>query len=197
MNEYMTKALEIINEWNAKDGTERHNFCRNCVYRSIKKGRKLKAGNEIGDATNDVYVKVAAQLLDADKLAKNIERRASQGFTESLASIITRAANATLQRESDQEKRDSVVISETTTNGSGENYSLFDTVAGTADTERSATIRATLKSFYSSLDSKNKTIFGGMVKGMTEREIAPTVGISHVATHNRMVKIRAELAALI
>lgn len=197
MNEYMDKALEIITEWNAKDGTERINFCRNCVFKGIKKGRKLKAGNEIGDATNDTYIKVAAQLLDADKLAKNIERRASQGFTESLASIITRAANATLQREIDQEKRDSVVISETTTNGSGENYSLFDTVAGTADTEKAAITQATLKDFYNGLDSKNKTIFGGMMQGKTEREIAPTVGISHVATHNRMTKIRAQLAALL
>jgi len=51
MNDYMTKALEIINEWNAKDVTERYNFCRNCVFKSIKNGRKLKAGSEIGDAT--------------------------------------------------------------------------------------------------------------------------------------------------
>jgi len=50
MNEYMTKALEIINEWNAKDGTERYNFCRNCVFKNIKNGRKLKARSEIGDA---------------------------------------------------------------------------------------------------------------------------------------------------
>ncbi len=197
MNEYKVKALEIIAEWNAKDGTERYNFCRNCVYKSIKNGRKLRAGSELGDAVNDTYIKVAARLLDADKLARNIERRASQGFTESLAAIITRAANATLQQRIDREKRESVVISDTAINGSGEKYSLFDTVAEAADTERSAIIRATLKDFYSSLDAKNKTIFDGMVKRLTEREIAPSVGISSVATHNRMTKIRAELAALL
>jgi DNA-directed RNA polymerase specialized sigma24 family protein len=197
MNEYKAKALEIIAEWEAKDGTERYNFCRNCVFKSIKNGRKLKAGSEIGDATHDTYIKVADQLLDADKLARNIERRANQGFTESLAAIITRAANAILQREIDREKRDSVVISDTATNGSGEEYSLFDTVAGAADTERSAIIRATLGDFYNGLDAKNKVIFSGMVKRLTEREIAPSVGISSIAVHNRMVKIRAQLAAML
>lgn len=197
MNEYMTKALEIISEWNAKSGEERYSFCRNCVYKSIKNGRKLKAGNEIGDATNDTYIKVATQMQDAGKLARNIERRASQGFIDSLAAIITRAANAVLQRESNQEKRDSVIISDTAINGNGEEYSLFDTIAGAADTETAATIRATLKDFYNSLDSRNKIIFGGMMKGQTEREIAPTVGISNVATHNRMTKIRAQLAAIL
>lgn len=196
MNEYKAKALEIAAEWNAKSGEERLNFCRNCVLKGIREGRRLAHGDELDDAINSTYELIAGKLLDIDKLAKNIERRASQGFTDSLAAIISRAAKATLQREIDREKRDSVVISDTATNGSGEEYSLFDTTAGAADTERAATIRATLKEFFAGLDSKNKIIFGGMVKGMTEREIAPTVEISNIAVHNRMVKIRAQLAAL-
>lgn len=196
MNEYKAKALEIIAEWNERSGEERLNFCRNCVLKGIREGRRLAHGDELDDAINSTYELIAGKLLDIDKLAKNIERRASQGFTDSLAAIISRAAKATLQREIDREKRDSVVISDTATNGSGEEYSLFDTTAGAADTERAATIRATLKEFFAGLDSKNKIIFGGMVKGMTEREIAPTVEISNIAVHNRMVKIRAQLAAL-
>lgn len=197
MNEYKAKALEIIAEWNAKDGTEQYNFCRNCVLKAIKEGRRLAHGDELGDATNSTYTTVAGNLLDVDKLAKKIERRASQGFTDSLAAIISRAAKANLQREMSRAERDSVVISDTATNGSGEEYSLFDTIAGTADTERAATIRATLKNFYNGLDGKNKIIFGGMMEGKTEREIAPTVEISNIAVHKRMVKIRAELAALL
>ena len=197
MNEYKAKALEIAAEWNAKSGEERLNFCRNCVLKGIREGWRLAHGDELDDAINSTYELVAGKLLDVDKLAKNIERRASQGFTDSLAAIINRAAKATLQREIDREKRDSVVISDTATNGSGEEYSLFDTTAGAADTERAATIRATLKEFFAGLDSKNKIIFGDMVKGMTEREIAPTVEISNIAVHKRMVKIRAQLAALL
>lgn len=197
MNEYKAKALEIAAEWNAKSGEERLNFCRNCVLKGIREGRRLAHGDELDDAINSTYELIAGKLLDIDKLAKNIERRASQGFTDSLAAIISRAAKATLQREIDREKRDSVVISDTATNGSGEEYSLFDTTAGAADTERAATIRATLKEFFAGLDSKNKIIFGGMVQGKTEREIAPTVEISNIAVHKRMVKIRAELAELL
>ena len=197
MNEYKAKALEIIAEWNERSGEERLNFCRNCVLKGIREGWRLAHGDELDDAINSTYELIAGKLLDIDKLAKNIERRASQGFTDSLAAIINRAAKATLQREIDREKRDSVVISDTATNGSGEEYSLFDTTAGAADTERAATIRATLKEFFAGLDSKNKIIFGDMVKGMTEREIAPTVEISNIAVHNRMVKIRAQLAALL
>lgn len=197
MNEYKAKALEIIAEWNERSGEERLNFCRNCVLKGIREGWRLAHGDELDDAINSTYELVAGKLLDVDKLAKNIERRASQGFTDSLAAIINRAAKATLQREIDREKRDSVVISDTATNGSGEEYSLFDTTAGAADTERAATIRATLKEFFAGLDSKNKIIFGDMVKGMTEREIAPTVEISNIAVHKRMVKIRAQLAALL
>ena len=197
MDEYKAKALEIIAEWNERSGEERLNFCRNCVLKGIREGWRLAHGDELDDAINSTYELVAGKLLDVDKLAKNIERRASQGFTDSLAAIINRAAKATLQREIDREKRDSVVISDTATNGSGEEYSLFDTTAGAADTERAATIRATLKEFFAGLDSKNKIIFGDMVKGMTEREIAPTVEISNIAVHKRMVKIRAQLAALL
>ena len=197
MNEYKAKALEIIAEWNERSGEERLNFCRNCVLKGIREGWRLAHGDELDGAINSTYELVAGKLLDVDKLAKNIERRASQGFTDSLAAIINRAAKATLQREIDREKRDSVVISDTATNGSGEEYSLFDTTAGAADTERAATIRATLKEFFAGLDSKNKIIFGDMVKGMTEREIAPTVEISNIAVHKRMVKIRAQLAALL
>ena len=197
MNEYKGKALEIINEWEAKDSTERYNFCRNCVLKALREGRRLAHGDELDDAINSTYEAVAWKMLDVDKLAENIKRRASKGFSDSLAGIVSRAAKAKLQREIDREKRDSVVISDTATNGSGEEYSLFDTVAGAADTERSAIIRATLGDFYNGLDAKNKVIFSGMVKRLTEREIAPTVGISSVATHNRMVKIRSKLAALL
>ena len=201
MNEYKGIDLEIINEWEAKDCTERYNFGRNCVLKALREGRRLAHGDELDDAINSTYEAVAWKMLDVDKLAENIKRRASKGFSDSLAGIVSRAAKAKLKREIEREmsraERDSVVISDTATNGSGEEYSLFDTVAGAADTERSAIIRATLKDFYNGLDAKNKIIFDGMVKRLTEREIAPTVGISSVATHNRMVKIRSKLAALL
>lgn len=196
MNEYKTKALEIISAWETMTGREQRDFCRNCIRRSIREGRKLKPGNEIDDAINDTYIKVAERLADADKLARNIERRANKGFSDSLPAIICRAANAVLQRQIDQAERESMTVSDATINSSGQEYSLFERIAGTADTEKAAVIRATLKDFYAGLDATNKIIFNGMAEGKTERELAPTVSLSNVAIHKRMTKIRTALATL-
>lgn len=106
MNEHMDKALKIVAEWNAKSGEERYNFCRNCVLKGIREGRRLAHGDELGDAINTTYEIVAGKLMDADKLAENIKRQANKGFTDSLAGIVSRAVKATLQREIDRGKRD-------------------------------------------------------------------------------------------
>lgn len=197
MNEYEVKALEIISAWNALDGNEQRDFCRNCVARSIREGRRLKPGNEIDDAINDTYIKVAERLADADKLARNIERRANKGFFDSLPALICRAANAALQREIDRSERESMTVSDSTANASGQEYSLFERIAGAADTEKAATVRAVLNDFYDGLDATNKIIFKGMANGLTERELAPAVSLSNVAVHKRMSKIRTALATLI
>ena len=197
MNEYTIQAQEIINEWNAMTGAAQEAFCRACTCKAIKGGRRLAHGDELDDAAHSAYLKVLDQLADVDKLARNIEKRANMGFGDSLPGIVSRAAKAVLQREINREDRDSVVISDTATNSSGETYSLFETIAGTADTERAATIRATLKDFYSQLDATSKAIFGGMIQGKTEREMATTVNLSNVAVHKRVSKIRSQLAAAI
>lgn len=196
-NRYMMQALEIISTWEAMDGSEKQRFCRNCVRKSIRKGRSLRPGNEIGDATNDTYIKVVEQLADADKMACNIKRRENQGFGDSLPAIVMRAANAVLQREIDQEERERIVISDMTINANGQEYSLLETLADTSDTERTATIKTTLKGLYKTLDGTGRIIFGGMIAGKSEREIAPAVGLSSVAIHKRMTKIRTTLASMV
>lgn len=195
MNEYMNKAMEIISEWNDMTPEQQLKFCQVCVCKAIKRGRTLKPLYDLEDATQETYCKMLQRLADADKLARNIERRASKGYKDSLPAIVTRAANATMEGIAYRHAKDSKATSQTTT--VGETLDLSDTVAATDDTEKSATIRATLKDFYNSLDSKNKIIFSGMVKGETEREIAPAVGITNIAVHNRITKIRKELAALL
>lgn len=198
MKKYMEQALTIIGEWNAKTDKEQINFCTNCVRKAIRQGRKLGHGDELDDAINTVYVKVVETMLDADALAKKIERRASQGYDDSLAGIISRAAKAELQREMDEDKRDGrMIISDTATDADGQEYSLIDSIASSADTEKASTIQSVLKDFYNGLDERNKTIFKGMVKGKTEREIAADIGISHVATHNRITRIRTGLATML
>ena len=196
MNEYMNKAQEIINEWNDMTPEQQLKFCQVCVCKAIKRGRTLKPGWDLEDATQETYCKMLQRLADVGTLAKNIERRANKGFEDSLAAIVTRAANATMEGIAYRHRKDSKTTSQTTT-ADGETLDILDTVAATNDTEKAAIIRAMLTDFYNSLDSKNKIIFGGMMDGKTEREIAPTVEISNIAVHNRMVKIRAQLAEML
>lgn len=196
MNKHMNQAQEIINQWNDMTPEQQLKFCHVCVCKAIKRGRTLKPLYDLEDAVQETYCKVLQRLADADKLARNIERRANQGFGDSLPAIVTRAANATMEGVAYRHAKDSKATSQTTT-ADGETLNILDTVAATDDTAKAATIRAALRSFYDGLDAKNQIIFGGMVRGETEREIAPSVGITNIAVHNRIAKMRKDLAELL
>ena len=196
MNKYTIQAQEIINQWNDMTPEQQIKFCQICVCKAIKRGRTLKPLYDMEDAIQETYLKMLQRLQDVDKLARNIERRANQGFGDSLPAIVTRAANTTMEGIAHRHAKDSMATSRTTT-VDGEALDLLDTVAATDDTEKAATIRAILTDFYNGLDSKDKIVFGGMIQCKTEREIAPAVEISNIAVHKRIAKIRAELAALL
>lgn len=191
-------AQQIISEWNGMTGEEQFNFCQNCVRREIKQGGKLKPGMEFDDAVQDTAERVIKVLKNPAKLDADTERREGEGkATNTLAAIVCRAAHSSMVRMAYHSDKDSKATSRTITTEDGSEIDMLDTIAATDDTEEAAIIRATLKDFYNGLDSKNKIIFGGMMKGKTEREIAPAVEISNIAVHNRMVKIRAQLAAIL
>lgn len=190
-------SIEIINAWNALTAEEQLAFCRNCVRKAIKSGLKLMGGNDLEDAVQTTFADVLERLADLNNLEDACRKMESQGRTETLAHVICKCARATLHRGAYRAKKDSVIIDNLIPTADGGTLDLLDIIPGTDNTEEAATIRTTLKDFYSGLDSKDKTIFGGMAKGLSEREIAPTVKISNVAVHNRMAKIRARLAELL
>ena len=61
-------AIEIINEWKGMEPEQQLNFCKACVCKAIKRGRMLKPGYDMGDATQETYCKVLKRLADVDKL---------------------------------------------------------------------------------------------------------------------------------
>lgn len=189
-------AYEIINTWNALTPEQQINFCKACVCKAIKAGRTLKPGYDMGDATQETYCKVLERLANVDKLEADCKQRANNGKPDTLAAVVCRAANATMQGIAYHHRKDSKATSQTTT-ADGETLDLLDTVAAADNTEQAAIIRAELKRFVAGLDDTNKIIFAGMVDGLTERELAPTVGISNVAVHKRIAKIRAALTAIL
>ena len=191
-------AIDIINEWNNMNDEEKFVFCQNCVKRAIKQGRKLKTGYEFDDAVQSTAEGVLKVLANPAKLDADTEQRESQGKAgNTLAAVVCRAANSALENISHHSDKDSKATSRTITSEDGDEIDILDTIAATDSTEDTAIISTTLKDFYTSLDSKNKLIFDGMVQGKTEREIAPIVGISNVAVHKRIAKIRTALASIL
>ena len=191
-------AQEIINQWNSMTGEAQLDFCENCVKRAIKQGRKLKAGYELDDATQSTAERVIKVLKNPAKLDADTERRESQGKAgNTLAAVVCRAANSTMECVAYHSGKDSKATSRTITSEDGDEIDVLDTIATAEDTEACAIIRATLQQFIKSLDETNQKIIAGRIQGMTEREISEVVFISNVAVHNRLVKMQKVLAAML
>ena len=191
-------AQEIINQWNNMTGEAQLDFCENCVKRAIKQGRKLKAGYELDDAVQSTAERVIKVLKNPAKLDADTERRESQGKAgNTLAAVVCRAANSTMEYVAYHSGKDSKATSRTITSEEGDEIDVLDTIATAEDTEACAIIRATLQQFIKSLDETNQKIIAGRIQGMTEREISEVVFISNVAVHNRLVKMQKVLAAML
>lgn len=191
-------AKEIANKWNSMTDDQQIELVWKCVWTKINQGRTVAPSDTLDDVFQSTFEGVLTRLENLDKLEAYGKRRESQGKApDTLAGVVFRSANAVLARSAYNGKKNGKATRWTITSQDGDEIDVLDTVAAAAGTERAATIRATLKEFFAGLDSKNKIIFGGMVQGRTERELAPTVEISNIAVHKRMVKIRAALAEII
>lgn len=137
--------------------------------------------------------------LNIGKLARHNEKRAEQGKRPmSLVSIVYNAARASIAAVYYQDAKHGAAYDFEISDGEGNTASYLETMVGSGrdDTERSAVIRATLDSYMAGLDKIGKQIIAMVVQGKTEREIGKSVGISNVAVHKRIVKMRAALEDL-
>lgn len=179
-------------------GEDQYKFCENCVKLAIRQGRRLKPGYEFCDAAQDTAERVLKVLANPTKLDADTERRESQGKAgNTLAAIVCRAASSSMANISYHGGKHSKATRRTITAEDGYEIDVLDTVASKGSTEDAAITRVILKDFYNGLDSTNQIIFEGMVTGLTERTFAPAVGISYVAVHRRITKIRAALASVL
>ena len=192
------KAIEIINQWDSMTGEEQYTFCKNCVKRELKMGRRLKAGIEFDDAVQGTAERVLTVLASTVKLDADTVRRESQGkAANTLVAVVCRAAHATVERMAYHDAKDSVAANWTISDDEGHEIDVLDTIAATENIEDAAIFRATLQQFVKSLDEINQKILSWKINGLTERELAPIVGISHVAVHKRLAKMQKELKEMI
>ena len=123
-------AQEIINQWNRMTGEAQLDFCEDCVKRAIKQGHKLKAGYELDDAIQSTAERVIKVLKNPAKLDADTERRESQGKAgNTLAAVVCRAANSTMECVAYHSGKDSKATSRTITSEDGDEIDVLDTIA--------------------------------------------------------------------
>jgi RNA polymerase sigma factor (sigma-70 family) len=190
-------ATEIRNAWSALTPKEQEGFCTACVKRAIRQGRTLKPGYDLDDATQEAFVRVLERLADVERLEANCKRREAQGKPDTLASLVCRAANSTLQFIAYNSGKHSKDTSRTIHDQDGNELDLLETVPSMDDTEREAILRTDLRRFIAERDAIDQWIISRRADGLTEREIAAGIGISNVAVHKRLVKLQQALRAVI
>lgn len=207
-------AASVIGEWAALGEAGQVKMMTACVRKAAK--------NEIAYSTEDHYLQFsevpawymhghdfdefisetwlrAFPAFDVDKLTARNKKRASE-FKKpmSLGSIVYNAARASIAAIYYQDIKHDRARCVTVIGEDGEEYSYFDTIeaASSANTERSAIIRTEMERYTDSRDNIDQKIMELLPQGFTERQIAKVVGISNVAVHKRIVKMRKDLEYL-
>lgn len=209
-------ACEIVREWGELGEAGQVKMMAACVRKAAK--------NEIGYSTEDHYlqfsevpafgcrrphdfdefvsetcIRVLDKLGDVDKLTATNERRATQGKRPlRLVSVVYNAARASIAAVYYQDSKHGAAYDWEIDDGEGNTASYLETMiaSGRDNTEKSAIIRATLDAYRETLDEIGQKILDLVATQETEREIAKAVGISNVAVHKRLVKMRAALESL-
>lgn len=209
-------ALEIVKEWADMADADKVRMMAACVRKAAK--------NEIGYSTEDHYlrfsevpafgcyrphnfdefvnetcIRVLSRLADVDKLAATNERRAAQGKRPlRLVSVVYNAARASIAAVYYADSKHGATYDWQIEDGEGNAASYLETCCGdaTENTETAAIIRADVERVRNGLDEIGKQILEMVAAGKTEREIGKAVGISNVAVHKRIVKMRAVLENL-
>lgn len=195
--ENTNNAVAIINEWNSLTPQEQINFITACTFKIVK-AQPTGTRYEINEVVNEAWLRIADNMT-ADKLTAINERRTDQGKAPiTLASVVYRAARASIATISYSEKKHAAASVRMVKSEDGKEADYIDTMATSgADTEAAAILKTTLEQFAASRDEIDQQIIGGLMGQQTEREISAVVGISPVAVHKRIAKIRAELTALL
>lgn len=209
-------ALEIVKEWADMADADKVRMMAACVRKAAK--------NEIGYSTEDHYlqfsevpafgcyrphdfdefvnetcIRVLSRLADVDKLTATNERRAAQGKRPlRLVSVVYNAARASIAAVYYADSKHGAAYDWQIEDGEGNAASYLETCCGdtTENTETAAIIRADVERVRNGLDEIGKQILEMVAAGKTEREIGKAVGISNVAVHKRIVKMRAALENL-
>ena len=144
---------------------------------------------------NETWLKLAERLTP-EYLDRLNNKRTHDGKEEiTLVSLVYRCAKDAIRSIYEQDIKHGRAQAYTIVDNHGDEYDYIDIMAVSArdNTETSAIIRAAFRSILNDMDNTDRIIIECKRYEMTEREIGAITGISCVAVHKRIVKIRAAL----
>ena len=148
---------------------------------------------------NETWIKLAERLTPEYLDGLN-NKRTHDGKEEiTLISLVYRCAKDAIRSIYEQDIKHGRAQAYTIVDNHGDEYDYIDIMAVSArdNTETSAIIRAAFRSILNGMDNTDRIIIECKCEGMSEREIGIVAGISGVAVHKRIVKIRAALTAVL
>lgn len=165
-------------KWNALTEQSQYGLIVGCICRTAKL-HGVSAGDPLSHV-GDTWLRVMDKL-DEDK---------------DLRLIVMDSAWAALQKAYRQDKRYADAANFEVKDADGvADCSVLDLVAGGGSVENEAVVRVDFGVFYDALDAINKQIVDGLAVGLTYREIAPTVNLTHGAVGARIGRMRETLTA--
>lgn len=200
-----TNAAAIAGEWANMADADKMRMMTACIRKAAKKQfSEVPAfgcfrAHDFDEFVSETCIRVLDKLADLDKLAATNERRAAQGKRPMrLVSVVYNAARASIAAVYYADSKHGAAYDWEINDGEGNAASFLETCCGDAsvNTETSAIIRADLDAFRDGLDEIGRQILEMVAAHKTEREIGKAVGISNVAVHKRIVKMRAALESL-
>lgn len=148
---------------------------------------------------NETWLKLAERLTPEYLDGLNSKRTHDGKEEITLVSLVYRCAKDAIRSIYEQDIKHGRAQAYTIVDNHGDEYDYIDIMAVSArdNTETSAIIRAAFHSILNGMDNTDRIIIECKCEGMSERDIGIVAGISGVAVHKRIVKIRAALTAVL
>lgn len=144
---------------------------------------------------NETWLKLAERLTPEYLDGLNSKRTHDGKEEITLISLVYRCAKDAIRSIYEQDIKHGRTRVHTIVDKDSDEHDYIDIMAVSArdNTEASTIIRAAFRSILNGADKIDRVIIDCKCAGMSEREIGIVTGISGVAVHKRIVKIRAAL----
>jgi len=206
-------ADALAAEWAALDTAAQMRFMTACVRKAAKNDIGYSTedhylqftevpafalhGHEFDEFVNETWLRIAGKLADPAKLARVNEKRAASGKRPlSLQKLVYDSAHASIAAIYYADIKHGRACVREIVDADGDTYSYVETMASARrdNTESSAIARVIVEQVISRFDLTGRRIWSYNRLGLTEREIAQYVGISNVAVHKRIAKMKKAVA---